>query len=424
MGFASRKGERTGNFTTVECRRTSRLFLCRLCVPWHVAGRWMEGNRRHEEAGNGITRRSPDLASLSLSVVGLPRDVVESLAEAGILTLADFAAHDPEEIIGIRGVGTGSVRRVRRWLEIKGLDEILTDPAPRLSGLGNKRGPVRFGAIGEEAILPVPESLLNAPVPLHVIPARIANLLRRHGVRTLGELAAAIQRKAALEGFGIGTRGEIIESLPRIYLAAAQAMKSPEVKVPQESMGEVVLRFRKASGRPVQIGKVALEFGTPEAEASRAAQLSNEILFVTPWCLTPDDKGLADAISVLQAGELGEALVEMMTRTLSEKEHQVLERWVGLGRPTLRHGQIARDLERSRERIRQLRQRAIMKVSSMPVVHGMLSAMAVSVAGTFPETPSEEAFAVAFEAKYGLLLGPERASGFARLCVRGSIGLT
>jgi len=386
-------------------------------------GRSMEGNRRQEQAGKGIGRRVPDPASLSLSVVGLPRDVVESLADAGIATLADFASHDAEEIVRIRGVGTGSVRRVRRWLELQGLEEILIDPAPRLSGLAHKRASVRFGTVGEESILPVPESLVNAPVPLHAMPARIANLLRRHGVRTLGELYAAIQRKTSLEGFGIGTRGEVIESLPRIYVAAAQAMKSPEIKIQRESLAEVVSRLRKANGRPVQIGKVAHEFGTSEADAVLLAQQSNEILFVAPWCLTPDEKGLSDAICVLQAGELGEALAQMMTRVLSEREHQVLERWVGLGRPTLRHGQIARDLERSRERIRQLRQRAIMKVSGMPVAHGLLSAMADNVVRMSPTMPSDEAFATAFEAKYGLLLGPDRAPGFARLCLRGLIGL-
>jgi len=372
---------------------------------------------------SGATRGAPDPSCLPISVVGLPRDVVDSLAAAGIVTLGDFASHNPAEIVNIRGVGTGSVRRVRRWLELQGLDEMLVGNGSRLGAAPGKRNVTRPGAPAEAVILPVPESLLNAPVPLHAIPARIANLLRRHGVRTLQELQLALQRNVALEGFGVGTRFEVIESLPRIYAAAAQAGRSMDSLIQRETLGEAVRRLRQMGGRPVPLVRVARELGITEPEAQAIAENISDIVFIDPWCLTTDERGLSDAISVSQPGELGDAILRAIERALSEKEYQVLVRWVGLGRPTLRHGQIALDLERSRERIRQLRQRALMKVSGTPAVSGLLTAMVSTVAGTAPTPWLDTEFLSAFESKFGFLLGPHNTSGFARLCLRGRFGL-
>jgi len=377
----------------------------------------MDSEGLQKSAEQQEIRRVIEPAELPLSVVGLPRDVVDSLAAAGISTLGDFAAHDLEQIVRIYGVGTGSIRRVRRWLDLHGIDAVPDSSGPLLVH-HEKRTTTRLTPYPDSAIPPVPDHLLAAPVPLHALPPRIANLLRRHNIRTLQNLYAALFRKSSLEGFGVGTRYDVIESLPRIY-AIAQKGHISEVVVQRETLSEAVRRMRKKSGRPVPIQKVALELGLSEAEATIQARQSNEVLFFGSWCLTPDFRGVDDAVSVSQPGEVGQELVRIIERALSERELQVLVRWVGLGRPTLRHGQIARDLERSRERIRQLRQRALTKVSGIPAVHGMLSAMA---SDALIHKLEEEEFCRLFEKRFGLILGEENAPGLARLCIRGSFG--
>lgn len=382
----------------------------------------MESERYQASAGKSTSGGAAETLALPISVAGLPRDVSDALVASGIATLADFVARDPLELVGIHGVGRGSIRRVRRWLELRGLGGTLSTTALRPADIASKRSAVRLELAGL-SIPAVPEGLTEAPIPAPEVPSRVANLFRRHGIHTLGDLHRVLVSKTSLEGFGAGTRHEVIESLPRIYLVAAQSgASSIQADVLRERIVDVVSRLRNSTGRPVRIEQVAQSWGIDEERSRVLAVAANDILFLDPWCLTPDEVGVQDAIQIATAGALGEWVIRSIRAMLSPNEYEVMARWVGLDRQPSRHGEIARSLGRSRERIRQLRERALMKVSSTPATYSVLAVMSRSILKA-TEVMSDDQFSEQFNLRYGQLLGPTLAPGIARLCLKASIGM-
>lgn len=254
----------------------------------------------------------------------------------------------------------------------------------------------------------------NAPVPLNVLPARVANLLRKHHLTTMGRLHAVLSGPARFEGFGVGTRQVAIELLPDLFRAAAlpQGSADPPLASSRSLLGTLA-QLRSETRRPVRIEGLAASLEVSADSLRPQAEDTDEFLFIEGWCLLPDLQGIVDAGQVLPAGSVGTWILGMLAKTLNPIEHEVLVRWIGLNGPPERHAEIARSLSRSRERIRQLRERALLKVSAAPALYNVLSVLGRSIS-----SKSEGRFIANFTIRHAVLLGAAVTPGLARLSVK------
>lgn len=369
-----------------------------------------EGTGTISTGAEASSRPHIDPRSLDLAHIGLPKDVVVALSLANIKTVGDLLAADLSEVIQIEGVGRGSVRRMRLWLSSHGLMEgaiSLVPPSP------TRRGTVRTALRRTGEVMPLPAGMENAPVPLNILPARVANLLRKHHLTTMGRLHAVLSGPVRFEGFGAGTRQTAIELLPEMLRAASLPQAETEMPTQTRSLVSVLVALRSETRRPVRLEQMAAMLKSSPEALRRQAAGNEDFLYIDPWCLLADLQGLVDAGQVLPAGAVGDWIVSQLAKILSPVEYEVLIRWIGLRGMPERHAEIARSLNRSRERIRQLRERALLKVSACPALYNVLTVLGRSIS-----SKSEGRFIANFTIRHSVLLGASITPGLARLSVK------
>ena len=163
----------------------------------------------------------------------------------------------------------------------------------------------------------------------------------------------------------------------RQSITEALTENSRMVRLPSNQSGlvrlikQAMLRFEQTEGRPATVEEIADELDMSPDRVHDVLNASNRsVSFDAPLVdedggtlldVTPD-QGSTATDAALESESLHQELEELMRRTLKERDIYILRQTFGIGCSERTQEEVSLDLGLTRERVRQIRERAIQKL--------------------------------------------------------------
>lgn len=387
-------------------------------------------------------QNSPPIDVLNLSIRSY-----NCLRRSGLRTVVQVAALSDEELLAIHQLGQKALADIRRRLATYLAKHLLPDEAEEdtLEPEVQAAGPLP----------PQPLSLPLGPTPLDVLglSARPHNVLKRAGITTVNQLAV-MSREQIQEVRNVGEKSLAeIEDKLKAYLAIhplptkpAPSGGEPKPPPPPSPLADPkVLNSAREKGIPLDeisvkrlalpeslqillhlanietIGELALQ---PQKEWRREAKIIQHLNRYLAWLIEQDETAWANEMAVrdispLHRLELAETsledLAEKWLSPLSSRRKQVIRWRYGIDGEELTLEEAGERLDLTRERVRQVQNRALRvlrKPRSRAVVRPLMALLGYlleQMGGLINEAQLEAAL------RHELVIGDVDPVGVARL---------
>lgn len=265
------------------------------------------------------------LYAIPISRLQLPSRITHALSRANILTVGEITSAHQQDLIRIRGVGTNAVREIQRALTTMaaclGSDETINWPL-YYTIMGFEPPTTTPIPIAEPTTPLLPDSSLPLSIGHLHLPLRSYNALIRANITTVGDVLSALERHfRGVEGFGPTSIDLLIQRLQGIAGAITEDSRLDWFAFWQSQQIAVIPR--------------AFQSG------ASVGQIIKQIPGIIKEILLQDDK---------------------------DRDWRIIERRFGLNRKQrLTLEEIGQAFGLTRERVRQLEEKALMELRSVLV---------------------------------------------------------